>query len=57
MLAYQKVLKGILHVAYASLGEAGVTAQSSQPVATSGSLPADCSELGGPSAPSFHGAL
>lgn len=32
MLAYQKVLKGILHVACASLGEASVTAQSSQPV-------------------------
>lgn len=31
MLAYQKVLKGILHMGCASLGEAGVTPQNSQP--------------------------
>lgn len=37
MLAYQKVVKGILHGGHASLGEAGVTPQNSQPAAKSGS--------------------
>lgn len=45
MLAYQKVLKGILHVDCASLGEAGVTPQNSQPVAKSGSWPQEILKL------------
>lgn len=46
MLAYQKVLTGLLHVGCASVGEAGVTPQNSQPAAKSGSWPKDLSELG-----------
>lgn len=37
MVTYQKVLKGILHVVCASLGEAGVTPHNIELVAKSGS--------------------
>lgn len=53
MLAYQKVLKGILHIAHASLGEAGVTPENSQPVAKSGSWPGNCSVLADQAPESF----
>lgn len=57
MLAYQKVLKGILHIAHASLGEAGVTPENSQPVAKSGSWPGNCSVLADQAPESFHVVL
>ena len=45
MLAYQKVLKGILHRGCASLGEAGVTPRNSQPEAKSGCWPQEIFKL------------